>query len=177
VAKTQAKSGTISPSGSGTSLATQSTTSPTGLYRGFDNIFDEFKRSFDDLLAPFAPFTAISPAWTEQAVRYPFVDLLDQCDHYLVTAELPGFSKEMVNVQVNKDALELRAENKAEKEERNKNYLHRERAYSAFQRTIAFPEEVKPAQVEGIMKNGILELRIPKREPKPEERMTKIELK
>ncbi|MBO0887635.1 Hsp20/alpha crystallin family protein [Candidatus Bathyarchaeota archaeon] len=177
MAKTQAKSGAVSPSGPGTSLATQGNASLTGLNRGFDNIFDQFKRSFDDLLAPFAPFTTISPAWAEQAVRYPFVDLVDQGDHYLVTAELPGFTKEMVNVQVNKDALELRAENKTDKEEKGKNYLHRERAYSAFQRTIAFPEEVKPAQVEGIMKNGVLELRIPKREPKPEERMTKVELR
>lgn len=176
MAKTQAKTGAVSPSGPGTSLATQNA-NPTGLSKGFDNIFDQFKRSFDDLLAPFAPFTAISSAWPEQAVRYPFVDLIDQGDYYTVTAELPGFSKEMVDVQVNKDALELRATTNAEKEEKNKNYLHRERAYSAFQRTIAFPEEVKPNQVEGTMKNGILELRIPKREPKPEERMTRIELK
>jgi HSP20 family protein len=55
--------------------------------------------------------------------------------------------------------------------------MHRERAYSAFERTITLPEEVIPSKCEGEMKDGVLELKIPKREPKPEERMTRVKLK
>lgn len=172
--RTVSKSGTVSPS---TSLATQSTNQTT-ISRGMDTIFDQFKRSFDDLLAPFAPFTILSPSLNGgELVRYPFMDLVDQGEYYTVTAELPGFTKDMVDVQVNKDGLSLRAEKNGEKEQRGKNFLHRERAYSVFFRTIAFPEEVNPTGVEGTMKDGVLELRIPKREPKPEERMTKVALK
>jgi len=83
----------------------------------------------------------------------------------------------MVDVQINKDGISIKAESKEEKEEERKNYLHRERAYSSLQRFIAFPEEVAPSKAEGSMKDGILELTVPKKEPKPEERPRKVELK
>jgi HSP20 family protein len=57
--------------------------------------------------------------------------------------------------------MAIRAECKEETEERQKNYLHRERAYSSLQRFIAFPEEVDPSKVEGTMKEGVLELKVP----------------
>ena len=66
---------------------------------------------------------------------------------------------------------------KEEKEDKRKNYLHRERAYSSIQRFIAFPEEVEPSKVDGSMKEGVLELKVPKKEPKPEEKPRKVELK
>lgn len=150
----------------------------TGLLsRGIDNIFDDFRRSFDDLMRPFFSL----PADFEQAMtlptRYAPVDLVDNGDHYTVLAELPGFSKDQVDVQINKDGMSINAESKEEKETKRKNYLHRERAYSSMQRFVAFPEEVAPDKVEGTMKEGVLELNIPKKEPKPEEKPRKVELK
>ena len=56
----------------------------------------------------------------------------------------------MVDVQVNKDSIEIKAEMKDEKENKGKNYLHRERTYSSVQRDIAFPEEVVSGQDRGI---------------------------
>ncbi len=168
------KKGTITPSKE--PLASKS--QQPWLTRGFDSIFDQFRRSFEDLMAPVWPLTS-SPemAIDEMPIRYPFVDMIDEGDHYIVRAELPGVTKDMIDVQVNKDALDIKAEMKKEREEKGRNYLHRESAYSAFQRSIAFPEEVNPSKVEGTMKEGILELKIPKKEPKPEEKMTKITLK
>jgi HSP20 family molecular chaperone IbpA len=110
-------------------------------------------------------------------VRFPAVDLVDNGDHYTVTAELPGFTKESVDIQINRDELQIGVQKKVESEEKRKNYMHRERAYSAFGRTITFPEEVVPSKCEGEMKDGVLELKIPKREPKPEEKMTRVKLK
>jgi HSP20 family protein len=71
----------------------------------------------------------------------------------------------------------LKAEKKSEKEDKSENYLHRERSYSSCQRTVNFPEEVDPSKVEGTMDNGVLKLKIPKKKPKPEERMTKVQLR
>ena len=73
--------------------------------------------------------------------------------------------------------MSIRAKKEVEKEDKKKNYLHRERAYSSFKRAVSFPEEVDPAKAEGKMNNGILELRIPKKEPKPETKPRKLELK
>jgi len=166
---------TVSPASPGTSLARRS--EKTELSRGIDSMFDEFRRSFDDLMQPFLPLTTdIEHAMTLPA-RYAAVDLVDNGDSYTVTAELPGFSKDQVDVQINKDGLSIQAECKENKEEKRKNYLHRERAYSSMQRFIAFPEEVNPDNVEGSMKEGVLELKVPKKESKPEEKLRKVALK
>jgi HSP20 family protein len=161
--------------------STQLATNPqqTSLATGFDQMFDQFRRSFDDLMSPFYPFTGVATVTplSQLPIRSSIVDLVDEGDQYTIYAELPGFSKDQVDVKVNKDGLVIRAEQKAETEEKKKNYLHRERAYSAFERVIEFPEEVNPQKVDGTMKDGILQLTIPKKEPKPEERLTKVQLK
>jgi HSP20 family protein len=172
--KCMKKKGTVSPSGA--SIAVRS--KPYLLARDLDTIFDQFRKSFDDLMEPFLPVAPLtSTLMAEMPVTYPAVDLADNGDHYTVTAELPGFSKESVDIQINTDELQMRAHKKVETEEKKKNYMHRERAYSTFERTITFPEEVVPAKCEGEMKDGIIELTIPKREPKPEEKKTKVKLK
>jgi HSP20 family protein len=154
----------------------------SSLSTGLDNIFDNFRRSFDELMSPFYPFTGISSDFpiSQFPTRASIVDLVDEGDHYVVTAELPGFSKDQVDVKINKDGLIIRAEQKLESEQKDaskKNYLHRERAYSAFERVIEFPEEVSPQKVEGSMKDGVLTLNIPKKKPAPEERLTKVQLR
>lgn len=166
---------TVSPTKPETSLAKPS--DQTGLTKEIDSMFDEFRRSFDDFPQPFFPLTTDLEQAMTLPTRYPSVDLADNGDAYTVTAELPGFNKENIDVQVNNDGLSIMAENKEEKEEKHKNYLHRERAYSSMQRFVAFPEEVIPSKVEGEMKNGVLELKIPKKEPKQKEKPHKVEIK
>ncbi|MEM4246838.1 MAG: Hsp20/alpha crystallin family protein [Candidatus Woesearchaeota archaeon] len=152
-------------------------TDPFSLSRQFDRLFEEFRQSFDDLLRPFLPTAYTIAEAPEMSTRYAAVDLIDNGDSYTVTAELPGFSKDMVDIQVTKDGATIRAERKEEKEEKRRNYIHRERAYSSIQRYIAFPEEVIPAKAEGSMKDGVLELKVPKKEPKAAETPHKVELK
>lgn len=107
----------------------------------------------------------------------PLVDTADEGNRYVIHVELPGFDKDDVDVELNKDVLRLKAERKAESEDQSKAYLYRERLYESLRRTIFFPEEVDPSKVEGTMDKGILTLTVPKREPRAEERMTKLKLK
>ena len=172
--KRMKKKGTVSPSR--TSLEVRFR--PYPLARNLDTIFDQFRESFDDLMGPFLPVVPLtSTLMAKMPVRYPAVYLADNGDHYTITTELPGFTKESVDIQINRDELQIRTQKKGETEEKKKNYMHRERAYSAFERTITFPEEVVPAKCEGEMKDGIIELTIPKREQNHEEKMTKVKLK
>lgn len=166
----------VSPMAPGTALSGQA--DPTGLARGFDSIFDEFRQSFDELIGPFfsAP-TKFEDTIKTLPTRYAQVDIIDNGDTYTVTAELPGFNKNMVNVEINKEGAAIKAKCEEDKQDIQKNYLHRERAYSSLQRYIKFPEEVIPSRAEGKMKDGILELVIPKKEPKPEEKPQKVQLK
>ena len=165
----------VAPESPGTSIAKRS--DQRQLSRSFDDMFRDFRRSFDDLMTPFFPLATEIEQIAALPVRYAPLDLIDNGDSYTLKAELPGFTKDMVHVQVTKEGVSIRAESKEEKEKKKQNYLHRERAYSAMERYVAFPEEVVPGKADGIMKEGVLELKIPKKEPKPEEKPKKVELK
>ncbi len=142
-----------------------------------DSIFDDFRRSFDMMMRPYFPFETRAMEMPAFPVRYAPLDIIDEGTHYLVHAELPGFSKEHVDVQITGEGMTIRAKREEKKEEKNKNYLHRERAYSAFERSVAFPEEVDSGKAEGSMKEGVLELKVPKKEPTPEKKPRKIDIK
>jgi HSP20 family protein len=149
---------------------------PGLLERGSDSIFDDFRRSFDFMMRPYFPGETRLQEPGMLPVRYAPLDLIDEGDLYRIHPELPGFSRENVDVQINMDSMSIRAKKETEKEDRKKNHLHRERMYSAFGSSVSFPEEVDPAKAGGTMNNGIPELKIPKKGPKPETKPRKLEL-
>lgn len=151
-------------------------TMPSLLERDFDSIFDEFRRSFESMMRTYYPMAERVRELDVLPIRYAPLDFIDEGDHYLIHAELPGFTKEDVEVQIKNDQLSIRAKKETQTEEEEKNYLYQERAFSAFERSVAFPEEVDPSKAKGSMKDGVLELKVPKKEPKPEEKPRKIEL-
>jgi HSP20 family protein len=155
------------------------TTRPsTFMSRGVDSLFDDFRRSFDNFMAPFLPMRSFFPEIaTGLPVRAPLVDVTDHGDSYVVKAELPGYKKEMVDIEMNKDTLILSAKKKLDQEERGENFVHRERSYTTSRRTINFPEEVNPEEVNAILEDGILKITVSKKEPRPDEQLRKISLK
>lgn len=173
--KPERKTTDVMPITPGSSLTTWRR--PSLFDRDIDTIFDDFRKSFDVMMRPYFPFETQVQESGMLPVRYAPLDFIDEGDHYNIHAELPGFTRENVDVQINNDGMTIRAKKETEKEDKKKNYLHRERAYSAFERSVSFPEEVDPAKAEGKMNNGILELKIPKKEPRPEAKSRKLELK
>jgi HSP20 family protein len=137
-------------------------------------MFSDLDKSFDRLLAPLLPQTASRHDLETTSTRSFLVDTLDRGDHYLVTAELPGFTRDMVQLQVTRKGLVLRARRKEETEDKGRDYIHRERSHTTFERRISFPVEVSPDKVQESMKNGVLEIRIPKREPKLEKKAVAV---
>jgi HSP20 family protein len=91
-----------------------------------------------------------------------------------VKAERPGLKKENVQIEVGTNEVSLTAKSEVETEERGKTYLHRERAFSMFRRRIGFGESIDTEKVSATMAEGILEIKLPKLEPKPEKKRKKI---
>jgi HSP20 family protein len=173
--KPERKTSDVIPITPGSSLSTWRR--PSLFDRDIDAVFDDFRKSFDIMMRPYFPTETRMQEFGMLPVRYAPLDLIDEGTHYSIHAELPGFTKDEVDVQINSDGMSLRAKKETEKEEKKKNYLHRERVYSTFERAVSFPEEVDPAKADGKMNNGVLELKIPKKEPKPEVKPRKLELK
>lgn len=106
--------------------------------------------------------------------NWPKVDIVEEKDHYLLRADLPGMDKKDVSVVVEKDSLRIEGHKKEEKKKEKGRYSHFERTYGQFSRSFVLPDEVNAEKIEASMKNGVLELRLPKRE---EARRKSIEVK
>ncbi|MHA1385438.1 MAG: Hsp20/alpha crystallin family protein [Candidatus Helarchaeota archaeon] len=102
------------------------------------------------------------------------MDLIDKGDKYSIIAEIPGIPKEDINIEITKNVLEIKAENKTVKEEKKEGYIKRERGQRSFYRRVVLPEEIIADKIEAELKNGILSIDIPKKEPEPKK---KIEIK
>lgn len=140
------------------------------------SFFSDFMRPFDEFMSPLFPRLGPSQ-WTEFGEREPRIDVQDRGDHYTMTAELPGFEKDDVEVQVTSNALELKAEKRANREDKNGEGMQGQSSYSYFHKYLTLPESVLSEKVDGTMKNGILELKLPKSEPKPVAKTKRVALK
>src|SRR5437899_5241256 len=153
-----------------TSLA-RPTPSPVDWFDDMDRWFDSFRRTFEDRF-----WGGHLARWTgsDAPVREPLVDLIDKGSEYVVRAEVPGVSKEDVDLTVTSDGTEIRAQTKRSREEDEKDYYYSERTYQALQRVLSFPEEVKADLASATLKDGLLEVRVPKKQPTPESKPVKV---
>ncbi|MHA1266124.1 MAG: Hsp20/alpha crystallin family protein [Candidatus Helarchaeota archaeon] len=104
----------------------------------------------------------------------PRLDIKEEEGSYVLTAEVPGYDKDDINIEVKDDILTISSEHKEEKSDEGEGYLYKERTHSAFCRSIKIPEGVTPEEISAKLENGILTLHIPKKEPEPPK---KIEIK
>jgi len=126
---------------------------------GLESVFDEFFKPFDQFFQPFFGGATRSP-FGDAGFRQPTLDLQDRGDHYSLTAELPGFAKDEVEVKVDSNGIELKAE-RAGKESKGKDGSY-QRSSSSFYQYLSLPDQVLTEKISGTMKNGILELKLPK---------------
>jgi HSP20 family protein len=94
----------------------------------------------------------------------PAVDIYETDANVVVKAELPGVQKDQVGVEVKDGVLTLRGERKYEKEVKEENFHRIERSYGTFQRAFSLPTSVDQENISAVMKDGVLEVTLPKRE-------------
>ena len=98
----------------------------------------------------------------------PAVDVYENDQALTLKAELPGFSKDDVHVELKDNLLTLKGERKRELDVKDQQYHRVERAYGAFQRSFVLPVLVDAEKAEATFKDGVLELKLPKvEEAKP----------
>jgi HSP20 family protein len=104
----------------------------------------------------------------------PPLDVIDRGNEILVRADLPGLDRNDIEIQVEDGMLSVRGEREEQHEENKDNYRWCERWEGAFMRSIPLPAEVEREKIQAEFKNGVLEIRIPK---KKEAAPKKIEIK
>ena len=115
--------------------------------RGIWGYLDDLERSFFQNAAP--------------ATGMLRTDIVDQGDHYLLSAELPGLSKEDIQVDLADGMLTIRANRTEENEETKGNYLRRERKVGSYARSFDV-SAVKTEDITAQYQDGVLSLKLPK---------------
>lgn len=143
---------------------------PTDLYQAFDDTFDRFRSDFEDLLFP---STWASTFSLVPEIRVPAMDLEDRGKDFLLKAEMPGFKKGDIEIDVQDDAVAITGEAGWKYDRKEHEYLCKERACKSFYRTVDLPEEIKVDEVTANLTEGVLEITLPKKMPK-QKRQVKV---
>jgi len=155
---------------------TPETANPFGMMRRFtkdmDRLFNDFEEfRFPNFFKDFAPFRM--PFGTVEWV--PRIEVLQNNGQLMVRADLPGLTKDDVNVELTDDVLTISGERKEEKEEKREGFYRSERSYGTFYREIPLPEGAKTEDAVATFRNGVLEVTMPA--PKVETPIRKLEIK
>lgn len=144
-------------------------------WRKPSSMIEETERLMDELMSDF-PLTmrswrrapAAEMGWT------PAVEVYEKGDSFMIRAELPGVSKEDIDVTITSDILRISGERKAPEDVEVEDYYRCEVCYGPFSRSVSLPTSVDASQAEARFENGILHIRLPKsKEAMP----SKIEIK
>ena len=126
--------------------------------REVDSLQSEVNRVFD------AFFGNGSGTRTRRWV--PPMDLVETGDHLILKADLPGLSREDVEIEIKDGMLTVAGERQAENEENTEGFYRVERSFGRFSRSLTLPDGIDAEGVAAAFDNGVLEVRI----PKPEQR-------
>lgn len=89
-------------------------------------------------------------------------DIREEGDRYILEADLPGFNKDDIKVDIGDGALTITAQRSSSSEEKGKNgYVRRERSYGSFRRSFDLTG-VDSDKISGTYKDGVLTLTLPK---------------
>ena len=144
----------------------QRLSSPFGFMRRFS---EEMDRLFQD----FGFGHGLPEVSSERELRMfggssgwsPQIEVFERKGELCVRADLPGMTKDDIDVDIAENALVICGERRDEREEEEEGYYHSERSYGSFYRTIPLPEGVDPENTEASFRDGVLEITIPVPEP------------
>jgi len=108
-----------------------------------------FDRMFDEWL------DGRERAWT------PAIDVVRDDGHLVVRADLPGIKPEEVKIEVDDDILTISGEHEERTDEKDDNYVRRERRYGSFARSMALPGGIDAKKITASTRDGVVEVTVP----------------
>ncbi|HPA48706.1 MAG TPA: Hsp20/alpha crystallin family protein [Methanofastidiosum sp.] len=149
------------------------------------DIMEDMRKMQEEIERAFPEFWRRSPLLIPgeskegELMRYrrPLTDLKETENEFIMELEMPGITKDDIDIKVTEDTIEIKAEKKYEQkeEDKEKGYFFQERKYQGFYRSIPLPAGIKPEETEAKFDNGILEITMKKTEEK--EKALKVNVK
>jgi len=145
----------------GGQFGSPSSSSPFTFMRRFseemDRLFDDFGfggswlgSSYGRDISPIGEF--------RQSLWSPQIETFEREGQLVIRADLPGLTKDDVNVEITDYAINISGERRNEDEERREGYYRSERSYGGFFRSIPLPEGVNAEDANATFNNGVLEI-------------------
>jgi HSP20 family protein len=126
------------------------------MYNSMNRFFDdEFIKEFDH-----SNFNQSMTGWN------PAADVMENKDEYILKLEVFGVAREDINIEFHDNTLTIKGERKADSDLKEEDIHRIERFSGNFSRNFTLPGETDSEKIEAKLKDGILELRIPKAEEK-----------
>lgn len=145
--------------------ALMSRTPSVGTMASNDPFFRTFDRLFNDsFLQPFGLMNRFFTESLGEGTWRPAADIAETDEAYQVSVELPGLTKNDIEVTVENNVLTISGERKWDAQESRDRYHRVERYYGKFSRSFSLPQQVTAEKVQASFKDGILSVTVPKAE-------------
>lgn len=131
-------------------------------YRPFNDVFSvsrDLDRMMDEALG--------TMQWGRgETLRqwFPLTDVSETPEHLTLRLEVPGLAREELKISVENNVLTIRGEKKQETSREDETFYRTERSYGSFERSFSLPSHVDPDDVSANLENGVLTVRVPRRE-------------
>jgi HSP20 family protein len=128
-----------------------------------DSVFGNLAKEIDDAMRTWITSPSILTLFESDGLRMPLCEIEDKRDSYVLQVEVPGIDKENVEIKAEPHSIEVFAKKSRLTNSSNKGTTYTERSESSFYRSIPLPEEVVPQKIRSSIKNGILNITVPKK--------------
>ena len=147
-----------------------------------DDIFENFKKDLETTFSPFQnsifdwslPSSSFPRYFENFGSKIPLCNMIDKDDKYEVQLEVPGINRENIDIKATENSIEISADQDEKTSQKDENYVYNERSYRSIHRIIPFDEEIKPNEIDASMKDGILNILVPKKVPKEKKESVKV---
>ncbi len=92
----------------------------------------------------------------------PKLNISSDDHNYNISLEVPGLKESDISIEVKNDVLTIQGAVEAEKEDKDRHFYRIERTYGSFQRTLSLPDDANADDIKASMKEGVLNLMIPR---------------
>lgn len=141
-----------------------------------DRLFDDFGFGGSWLGSSYGRnFFPMSEGEFRQSLWSPQIETFEREGQLVIRADLPGLTKDDVNVEITDDAINISGERRNEDEERREGYYRSERSYGRFFRSIPLPQGVNAEDANATFNNGVLEITM--EAPQVQSRGRRLEIK
>lgn len=144
----------------------------------FDEFLTPFDQVFDGMMKEFLPAFTDSRLGVDffKSGSYPKVDIVDDSDHVIIHAAVPGMSKNDIEIEILDGVLSISGKSNQVEEYKDK-YVHKEIKRSQFRRSFTLGDNLDQNSIDASFEDGLLTLKISKIEVEKDISPTKIEIK